>query len=182
MNDNARSRTAPQFLDDIQALLVEWHGCGASACQNPTLSTGADDVNSDSRVGYIRAIYRARRSRESVFGGHAKLFGEPAWDLLLDLYVARACGAVVSVTSACAAAAAAPSTALRHLAALEREGLVKRREDAEDRRRSHVALSDRGLSLLETWASTAQRLTAIGDARRGDHHMSDQNGLFSPRG
>ena len=73
----------------------------------------ADDAGSKARLG--RAIYRARRDRDVMFDGHGRLFGEPAWDILLDLYIAYHEKSAVSVSSVCIAAAVPATTGLRHL-------------------------------------------------------------------
>lgn len=97
-----------------------------------------------------RAIYRNRRLRDDVFGADGT-FGEPAWDLLLDLYVATHDRKQVSVTAACAASAVPVTTALRWLGQLERQGLVVRLADPTDRRRMLVSLTPRAIELMETY-------------------------------
>lgn len=92
-----------------------------------------------------RAVMRAkteiahRRRREQFFPD--AVFVDPAWDLLLDLFVAGCEGQTVSVSSACIAAEAPVTTALRHLKRLEKQGLIERRSDPADARRYHVQLS-----------------------------------------
>lgn len=68
----------------------------------------------------------------------------PAWNMLLFLLVARIEGRSTSVTDACSASRAAPTTALRHLEGLVKLQLCRRAPDPGDRRRSWIALSDRG--------------------------------------
>lgn len=89
-----------------------------------------------------RIIYRDRRVREDIFGDPG-LFGEPAWDLLLDLFIAAREGKQVPVTSACIGAAVPTTTALRWLSTLESAGLVVRENDARDARRVFVRLTDK---------------------------------------
>ncbi|MBX9730212.1 MAG: MarR family transcriptional regulator, partial [Sphingomonas sp.] len=81
------------------------------------------------------AAYQARRMRDASFGADSVLFGEPAWDILLALYSARADGQELSISTACAAAKVPNTTALRHLGNLEARGMIVRRADSEDRRR-----------------------------------------------
>jgi hypothetical protein len=87
--------------------------------------------------------YRARRRRDRFLP--AELFGEPAWDLLLDLFAARLHGRLISVTSACYAAGVPPTTALRWLGLLEEQGLVERTKAETDNRVSWIRLSDSAL-------------------------------------
>jgi DNA-binding MarR family transcriptional regulator len=94
-----------------------------------------------------RQSYRARRWRNAFFGD-SELFGEPAWDLLLELFVAASEQRLVSVTSASIAAAVPQSTALRWIALLEKDGLVLREPDPWDKRRDWLRLTADGLSRM----------------------------------
>lgn len=94
----------------------------------------------------IQRIVRQRRLREHYF--ESELFADPAWDILLDLAAARADSRRVSVTSLCIAAAVPATTALRWIAQMTAMGLLVRQEDAEDRRRAFIALSDDAASAL----------------------------------
>jgi len=87
---------------------------------------------------HARRTYRNRRSRNALFADEA-LFGEPAWDLLLDLFIAAKERKRVPVTSACIGAAVPTTTALRWLAVLEERGLVLREADPCDARRSAIS-------------------------------------------
>lgn len=87
--------------------------------------------------------YRARRRRDRFLP--TELFGEPGWDLLLDLFAARLHGRLISVTSACYAAGVPPTTALRWLRLLEEQGLVERIKAETDNRVSWIRLSDSAL-------------------------------------
>lgn len=91
-------------------------------------------------VTLARRYYRERRLRGEVFADET-LFGEPAWDLLLDLYIAACEGKRTPVTSACIGAAVPNTTALRWLAILEKRGLIEREADSSDARRYFVRLS-----------------------------------------
>lgn len=77
------------------------------------------------------------------------MFGEPAWDILLDLYIAHADGKPVSVSSACIGSAAPPTTGLRWLGVLAEEGLVVRENYADDHRRVLVRLTRAGITAME---------------------------------
>ena len=75
--------------------------------------------------------------------------------MLLDLYIHHGRGALVPVSSACIGAAVPPSTALRCLGKLESRGLVVRRADVDDRRRSLVTLSAKGLRMIELYLASS---------------------------
>ncbi len=92
--------------------------------------------------------YLQRRHRNAIFAEDTQLFGEPAWDILLDLLVAHQSGKPISVSSACIAADVPSSTALRYITRLEARGLVRRHRDTLDGRRHYLELTDRALGLL----------------------------------
>jgi DNA-binding MarR family transcriptional regulator len=94
----------------------------------------------------IRRIIRQRQLRARYFD--SDLFGDPAWDMLLDLTAARAEHTRVSVTSLCIASGVPPTTALRWIGQMTEMGLFDRIEDEADRRRAFVALSDKAADLM----------------------------------
>jgi hypothetical protein len=98
------------------------------------------------RIAKAERLYAQRRRRDELFGG--TLFGEPAWDLLLDLYVASMTGRRICVQSACIGAAAPPTTALRYLNLLEGRELVVSEIDGLDMRRRFVRLTERAQRLI----------------------------------
>lgn len=87
----------------------------------------------------VHALIRARQARERFLP--AELFGDPAWDMLLDLFVARLEERAVSVSSLCIAARVPTTTALRWIRTLCDAGLFERRNDPADARRAFVSLS-----------------------------------------
>lgn len=88
----------------------------------------------------VREIIRLRRLREQFFD--ADLFGDPAWDMLLDLLAARLEHRKVSVSSLCIAAAVPATTALRWIQRMTTDGWLERHADPHDARRVHIALSE----------------------------------------
>lgn len=92
-------------------------------------------------------IYNFRRKRERFFD--TDLFGEPGWDMLLDLYEHAERGKAVSVSSACIAASVPPTTALRWIAVLVQRGLVDSFNDPLDRRRRFLNLSVEARSSMQ---------------------------------
>lgn len=93
-----------------------------------------------------REMINERRARDRMLG--SSLFGEPAWEILLDLFVSQVEGQKVSVSNACDASEAPSTTGLRYLASLTRAGLVDRYDGPNDRRLIYVSLSDEGLHLM----------------------------------
>lgn len=100
-------------------------------------------------AGMALTIYNARQRRDRYFG--IGMFGEPAWDMLLDLFVKRASGSQVSTTSLCIAAGATPSTGTRVILLLEDKGLLERTRASDDRRVIFVDLTDKGYELMRTY-------------------------------
>lgn len=91
-------------------------------------------------------IYKMRRKRDAAIG--ANLFGEPCWDMLLDLFIQQQRGTAINVTSACLGGAAPVTTSLRWLAILEEAGLVERYRAPNDRRVTLVRLSAKGVEAM----------------------------------
>ena len=94
----------------------------------------------------VRQIIANRQARGRFFD--PALFGDPAWDMLLDLTAAHGEGARVSVTSLCIAAGVPATTALRWLTQMVESGIFIRVPDAADKRRAFIALSDRALAAM----------------------------------
>jgi hypothetical protein len=93
-----------------------------------------------------KVLYRMRRERDGIIG--SKIFFDPAWDILLDLYAAEGEGQRICISSSCIAASVPYSTALRCLRDLEAQALISRVRDRKDGRRTYVELTDRSRSAL----------------------------------
>ena len=89
----------------------------------------------------LRRLIRKRKARVDTFG--ADVFGDPAWDMLLELALSEAEGRRVSVTSLCIASGIPVTTALRKIGLLEEKGLILRTADDTDRRRAMLGLTRR---------------------------------------
>ena len=101
------------------------------------------------RVAIAKWIYQVRGNRpESVRDG---LFSDPAWDILLDTYVQNAAEKPVSVTSACIASRVPPTTALRWITILEKDGWIGRVDDGADKRRSFIELTALGKAKMDEY-------------------------------
>ena len=94
----------------------------------------------------VRQIIANRQARARFFD--PELFGDPAWDMLLDLTAAHGEGAQVSVTSLCIAAGVPATTALRWLTQMVESGIFVRVPDPADRRRAFIALSDKAVAAM----------------------------------
>lgn len=94
----------------------------------------------------VRQMIANRQKRGRFFD--PALFGDPAWDMLLDLTAAHGEGRQVSVTSLCIAAGVPATTALRWITQMVQSGLFVRVPDPADRRRAFIALSEKALAAM----------------------------------
>lgn len=80
--------------------------------------------------------------RRSRLVSAANLFADPAWFILLDLFVRQHQGLKTSVSSACHASFSPVTTALRHIAILTERNIIQRQYDPIDQRRVYLELTD----------------------------------------
>lgn len=153
-----RSYDGPGMLTSIRTLaramlsLTDANGAVAGA---PTKSP-----NDRRQWGVLaRNIHRERSRRANYLP--TELFGEPAWDILLDLAYAARANELRSIKSACLSSHAPEATALRHIDRLLHFGLVERIDDKTDRRRKFLRLTGLGERKMEEFLSTMPPL--------GDH-------------
>ncbi|MCW1429738.1 winged helix DNA-binding protein [Novosphingobium sp. JCM 18896] len=103
----------------------------------------------------------ARQARNRVLD--SSLFADPAWDMLLDLYICHAQNRPETISDACVASGVPPTTALRWISILESRNLVERSRDPKDRRRTFLHLTPEGLRKMEDALDAA----SDSDARLG---------------
>lgn len=90
-------------------------------------------------------LFRMRRARDQQIP--SGIVGEPAWDMLLALYIEDPAG--LPISSICYASGVPSSTGLRWIAALTKKGLVDREPHQRDRRVTLVSLTDLGRLMME---------------------------------
>lgn len=100
-----------------------------------------------------KAEMRARIQRGLFF--RESLFSDPAWDILLDLFIATTESCRRTISTVGLAGNIPQTTALRWINALEREGLVVRQPDPIDARRVFVDLSCAGLAAMTRYFQLA---------------------------
>lgn len=91
-------------------------------------------------------LYSERRQRDAHFP--PGLFGEPAWDLLLALFIAQEEGRKLGVAEAFAAAGIGASAGKTLVGKLKREGLIAALADPSDRRLRLLTLTRDGSDRL----------------------------------
>jgi len=112
---------------------------------------GFDDSDTAGRVG---RILKLRTSRRRIFD--AELFGEPAWDMLLQLYDAQLRGRTHCIADLCAASGIPPSAALRWIQCLVDGNWISKRCDPCDRQHVIVSLSPKGADAMQRFFSQSE--------------------------
>lgn len=107
---------------------------------------GTLSLEVDSLISKVRSVVRFRDLRRNVFA--ADIFADPAWDLLLDIFVCDLSQQRMSVTAACHSARVPQTTALRWLRVLEDAGLIVRSNDPMDGRRVFVSLTEEAFTKM----------------------------------
>jgi DNA-binding MarR family transcriptional regulator len=139
-------------IADARRLLALVAGTGCDAPGMEPVRPGAipDPHDPDRLKNFARQIYDKRQKRIARFG--SQMFGEPAWEMLLILYLEEG-GERQSQTRLADLSGAARSTAMRWIDYLVRKGLAHREDHPTDKRRNFIALSDKGRQLLELYLS-----------------------------
>jgi hypothetical protein len=102
--------------------------------------SGAELEGDELLVAIVRNVIKARELRSHNL--REGLFADPAWDMLLDLFLARLLGRRICVSSLCIASRVPATTALRWIKDMERHGEVIRHADRTDKRRAYIEISD----------------------------------------
>lgn len=105
-------------------------------------------------VDYARATMRRRILRRQLIGAE-ELFGEPAWEMLIDLFIHEGEGRPLSTSDLCVTSTIPMSSALRLVQKLCDAGLVDRTPDLMDARRSFVRLQPATSHRLRAYFSEA---------------------------
>lgn len=90
------------------------------------------NLNDQKLADFAAHCIRERERRKRYF--NADLFGEPIWDILLDLFISTAFGKPTTVKSSTIASGVPQTTALRYLNLLEERGIVERSASPNDGR------------------------------------------------
>lgn len=130
--------------------------CALGALGDRTVDKRSDYPSSSSRGGnpsaveLAGAVLRARQSRFEIFDHD--LLGEPGWDILLVLFVAKANAVAVRAKSVAPFTRSSPETTDRWLSLLVERNLVeKKRVRSEDRYSLSVLGEAKMRRLLERW-------------------------------
>lgn len=110
--------------------------------QEQAAQPGRTERSEESLAALARLLYQGRINRQRYFSDG--LFGEPAWDMLLDLYINRVLGRSVSASSLSLASQVPPTTALRWIKELCEHGVARKRAHPTDARVTLIELTPQG--------------------------------------
>lgn len=146
--DNSLGRTASEYWEtevrrnellELRSRIDKLLG-PVMSCDARPLSIGTLSKDNFALGTKVRRILKFRDTRSEVLG--SDIFADPAWDMLLELFVCDLSQQRISVSAACFSGRVPPTTGLRWLKALESRGLVQRAQDPLDARRTFVSLTD----------------------------------------
>lgn len=135
----------PLSDNDIQGALRVIHSLEKLA-ERPRLLAEILPGNAHT-TSLARHLLACRIERAEQFG--PDLFAEPAWDILLTLFVAEKEGYRLKVSTVCNESGVADTTALRWIERLRELSLLRRRQNPMDLRSSFVELTPDGLQKME---------------------------------
>jgi DNA-binding MarR family transcriptional regulator len=147
-NDRKIVSLSDRDVQDAVRLLSVLAGVDAAAL--PPTARRQTDASPAQLIQRARSLISNRAKRSQVFG--AAMFGEPAWEMLLALYVAE--GGPRQTVSRLAKLSGAPkATALRWMEYLSHAKLIRRELHPTDKRVVFVELTDHGRSKVDAYLS-----------------------------
>ena len=111
------------------------------------------------RIASVRRTIAARADRKRIFS--ASLFSDPAWDMLLELYVASLAQRRLQISRLMERTGVPGTTTLRWITALEREGLIQRESDRLDARLVLLSLTEEGRKAMDVYFDMLPADTAV---------------------
>ncbi|MCA3248491.1 MAG: response regulator [Azospirillum sp.] len=133
------------ILDIVRRVLEAKEAPAPTA--RPEASAATEGSLESRRTAQVEMLLKIRDMRAAYLP--SDVFGDPAWFMILDLYLSGLRGRKVSVSSLCLASGGSQTTSLRRVHDLVRLGIVLREEDPRDRRRAYLVLSDEAIAHLE---------------------------------
>lgn len=103
-------------------------------------------------AAYAAALIESRKTLARCMSG--SIFGDPALDMLLDLFVAAERDERRYVTSCCHAAGTPHTTTVRYVNVMVQAGLIARQDDEEDARRTLLEITPKARWAIQTWLET----------------------------
>ena len=132
----------------LLALIVSSEGKEAqNSAGGAELKQPSSAVDREVLLSRARKHFRDRQLRGQYFS--RALFGEPAWDSLIALYISEFSGRRLTISGLAERIDAPLSTTQRWIAYLQKEFLVGREENPGDKRTTFVLLLDKGRTALD---------------------------------
>ena len=139
--------SAESALHEIQNILNELKlSAGEANDRAHNVSAGSLTPDEQTLVNAAKRTIKIREARRKYLP--EGYFEEPAYNILLDLYVANAEKRIVYVNDACIASNTPTSTALRWISILVRDGFAIRYRDDKDARRTILEITPVGTSAI----------------------------------
>lgn len=91
------------------------------------------------------------------------LLGEPAWQIMLELFIARVEGKKLMTTSLCIGSGASTSTALRYIGELQDRGWIVSQRSELDNRLRLLEMSDEGFFKMGAYLRAIEKMTELDD-------------------
>ena len=134
-------------VEDLHRLLGKLRDRSLSSVTQDAEVPDGEELKLEQRA---RRLLEDRRKRVAIFG--SQMFAEPAWDMLLLLYLSGR-GRRQTQSSLCELSGASRSTAMRWIEFLSGCDLVRREDHPTDKRHNFVSLTEKGRHLLDLYLS-----------------------------
>ena len=129
----------------------------------PESGMGAENaIDPEMMVTRARIIFHGRLARARHF--NRAMFGEPAWDILLVLYINDRGGGRLTATKIADLIEQPFSTVVRWIDYLEKERLIERRQHPNDKRISLIGLLEKGRAAIDAYLGEVPSLLAQSSA------------------
>lgn len=141
--------------------------------------SGGDKYPREALAMFVAQVRKLRMRRSDLFG--AALFRDPAWDMLLELFVAHERREELTITSLCYAAGVPLSTGTRQFQQLEKHGLATREGDCDDTRRIIAKPTPKAIRSVLTLAAALFEVCESVAALANCRNACALNGQGGPR-
>jgi DNA-binding MarR family transcriptional regulator len=118
-----------------------------------------EEISTEVLVSRARIIFHSRLARTRHF--NRAMFGEPAWDIMLMLYINDRGGSRLTATKIADLIEQPFSSVVRWIDYLAKERLIERLPHPNDKRVSIIALREKGRDSIETYLGTVAALNSL---------------------
>lgn len=150
-----REMAQPATWRELEKLRKNWEELAArvaeieSNAKDREAAPPALDFDDEKLAAIASSIYAARKRRTELFD--PALFGEPAWDMLLILFISKARGEQLSTSILCSRSSTPHATGLRWIERLQEKELVTRQRASGDSRVMWVEITATGYRLMRRY-------------------------------